>query len=135
MAFLDFTDKLSVKITVIDEQHKELIAIINDLHAAMSAGKGRIAIYDVLARLIEYTKMHFATEARLMVQHSYPDRKNHETQHNELIRQVDELNLKVQGGQISVTIETMDFLKKWLNNHILLTDKQFGVFLAGKGVK
>ena len=135
MAFLDFTEKLSVKISKIDEQHKELIQIINDLHTAMGSGKGRIAIYDILARLVDYTKMHFSTEERLMAQHRYPDQNNHEVQHSDLIRQVDVINRKVETGQVSVTIETMDFLKKWLNNHILLTDKQFGVYLSGKGVK
>ena len=134
MAYLDFTEKLSVKVTIVDDQHKELIAIINDLHAAMGAGKGRIAIYDTLSRLIDYTKMHFSTEERLMTQYSYLDRKNHLAQHGDLIRQVGEISAKVQAGQVSMTIETMDFLKKWLNNHILLTDKQFGVFLSGKGV-
>ena len=135
MAFLNFTDKLSVKIGIIDEQHKILISIINDLHDAMVAGKGRIAIYDTLIRLIDYTKMHFAMEQRLMAQYGYPERKTHETQHQELVNQVDELDRKVKAGQTTVTIETMDFLKKWLNHHILQTDHKFGEFLVTKGLQ
>jgi hemerythrin len=134
MAFINFVEKLSVGNAVIDDQHKKLFSIINDLHGVMASGKARTAIYEILERLIDYTKTHFSSEQRLMVQYFYPDRKNHEAQHSELIRQVDDLKAKVQAGHITVTIETMDFLKKWLNNHILQTDKKFGEFLAGKGV-
>ena len=135
MAFLDFNDKLSVKIGIIDEQHKVLINIMNDLHEAMSAGKGKLAIYDTLARLIDYTKMHFAMEQRLMTQYVYPERKIHEIQHQELVKQVDELDQKVKAGRGTVTIETMTFLKSWLNNHILQTDRKFGDYLVSKGVQ
>jgi len=135
MAYIDFTDKLSVKIAIIDEQHKKLIAIINDLHDAMVAGQGKSVMDDVLFRLIEYTKMHFSTEERLMAQYNYPDRIAHETQHIELTVQVGQLYMKVKENKVSVTIETMAFLKNWLNHHILETDKKFGAFLIQNGVK
>jgi hemerythrin len=135
MAYIDFTDKLSVKVSLIDEQHKKLIEIINDLHDAMVTGQGKTIMDDVLARLIDYTKMHFSTEERLMAQYKYPDRVTHETQHIELTTQVGQLYLKVQQNKGSVTIETMTFLKNWLNHHILETDKKFGAFLIEKGVK
>jgi hemerythrin len=135
MPYIDFTEKLSVKNTMIDEQHKQLIAIMNDLHQVMAAGKARAAIYEILGRMIDYTKTHFTAEERLMAVYTYPERKSHEGQHAELIRQIDELKAKVQAGQIAVTIETMEFLKKWLNNHILNTDKKLGEYLGGKGVK
>jgi len=135
MAFIDFSEKLSVQVSIIDDQHKKLIAIINDLHDAMAAGKGKIVINDVLLRLVDYTKMHFSTEERLMAQHNYPDRLAHETQHIELVSQVGQLYNKVIEGKVSVTLDTMVFLKDWLNHHILETDKKLGAFLAGKGVK
>jgi len=135
MAYIDFSDKLSVKISLIDEQHKKLIEIINDLHDAMITGQGKTIMDDVLARLIDYTKFHFSTEEHLMEQYNYPDRVHHETQHIELTSQVGQLYLKVKENKSSVTIETMNFLKDWLNHHILETDKKLGVFLDEKGVK
>jgi hemerythrin len=135
MAYLDFTDKLSVNVSIIDQQHKVLIEIINDLHDAMAAGKGKAVMDDVLLRLIDYTKMHFSTEERLMAQYNYPDRVSHETQHFQLTSQVGQLYIKVKENKTSVTIETMEFLKDWLNHHILETDKKFGAFLLSKGVK
>jgi hemerythrin len=135
MAYIDFTNKLSVKVNIIDQQHKKLIEIINDLHDAMAAGQGKVVMDDVLGRLIEYTKMHFSTEERLMAQYAYPDRLVHEKQHNDLTSEVGQLYIKVKENKMSVTIETMDFLKNWLNHHILETDKKFGEYLVSKGVK
>jgi hemerythrin-like metal-binding protein len=135
MAFLDFSDKLSVNVPTIDNQHKKLIGIINDLHAGMAAGKGKVVLDDILTRLIEYVDVHFSTEEKLMAQYNYPDAKSHETQHINLTTQVGQLYAKVKEGKLSVTIETMEFLKEWLNNHILETDKKLGKFLSTKGVK
>lgn len=135
MAFIDFTEKLSVRVTVIDDQHKKLIAIINDLHDGMAAGKGKIIIDDVLLRLVDYTNMHFSTEEHLMPQYNYPGKNAHEIQHIDLITQVGQLYAKVIEGKVSVTLDTMVFLKDWLNHHIPETDKKMGAFLADKGVK
>jgi hemerythrin-like metal-binding protein len=90
---------------------------------------------DIFTRLIDYVKVHFSTEEKLMAQYHYPDRQAHETQHIDLTTQVGKLYLKVKEGKLSVTIETMEFLKDWLNHHILETDKKLGAFLAEKGVK
>jgi hemerythrin len=135
MAFIDFSEKISVGVVVIDDQHKKLIAIINDLHEAMTTGKGKIVVNDVLLRLIDYTKMHFGTEEKLMAQYNYPDKALHEKQHADLVAQVGQLYAKGQEGKVSVTVDTMVFLKDWLNHHILETDKKFSAFLNSKGVR
>jgi hemerythrin len=135
MSYIDFSDKLSVKVSLIDEQHKILINIINDLHDAMVDGHGTMVINDVLLRLNDYTKMHFSTEERLMAQYNYPDHLAHESQHIDLIAQIDQLNVKVGDYKMPITMETMNFLLNWLFHHILETDKKFGAFLVEKGVK
>jgi hemerythrin len=40
MASLTWNDKYSVNIREIDEQHKRLLALMGDLHAAMLQGQG-----------------------------------------------------------------------------------------------
>ncbi|MCE1255553.1 MAG: bacteriohemerythrin [Anaerolineae bacterium] len=134
MAYIDWSDKLSVKISVIDEQHKKLIEIINDLYDAMQKGKGKDVLEDVFARLVEYVKTHFKTEEKLMAEYDYPDRKDHETKHNDLTYQVGQLAIKAQTGKITVSLETMAFLKDWLYNHILKTDAKLGQYLKDKGL-
>lgn len=135
MAFINWSDKLSVKVEIIDEQHKVLIGIINDLQEAMQAGRGKAIMNDVLIRLVDYIKMHFSMEEKLMAEYHYPDRIRHESQHFALTSQVGQLYVKVREEKMMVTIETMDFLKNWLNNHILQTDMALGEYLISKGMK
>jgi len=63
---------LSVNIQSIDEQHKKLVALVNNLNDAMSSGKGQLIMGKILDDLVAYTKTHFATEERLMTTHTYP---------------------------------------------------------------
>ena len=134
MAYIDWSEKLSVKVAIIDKQHKKLIEIINDLYDAMQKGKGKEVLEDVFTRLVDYVKTHFKTEERLMAEYNYPERNVHEGQHNDLTYQVGQLAVKAQAGKITVTLETMAFLKDWLYNHILKTDAKLGQYLVDKGL-
>jgi len=134
MAFMTWDNSLSVNIKKIDEQHKQLVAMVNDLHSAMGAGKGKEVMGSVLAGLVEYTKSHFATEEELLQKHLYPGYLAHKAAHDALTRQVADVMKKFQDGQPIVTVEVMVFLKDWLVNHIQNTDKKYTVHLNNKGV-
>lgn len=40
MAFINWSDKLSVGVQQMDMQHKRLVELINELYEAMNSGKG-----------------------------------------------------------------------------------------------
>jgi hemerythrin len=134
MNLIDWTDNLSVNIKAIDEEHKKLISMINELHSSMGSGKGKETIGKVLTGLVNYTKTHFATEERLMEKHAYPGYLSHKGQHDTLTQQVVEIAAKFHEGKTVVTVEVMNFLKDWLANHIQSTDKKYGPFFNGKGI-
>ncbi|MEO5356524.1 MAG: bacteriohemerythrin [Nitrospirae bacterium YQR-1] len=135
MPFIDFVDKLKVNVTEIDNQHKKLIDIINELHNAMATGKGITVLGKTLNELIEYTKSHFSMEENLIQKYKYSDNNKHKTEHDKLTKQVVDLKSDFEAGKMVVTVEVMNFLKKWLNDHILDKDKHLAVFLNEKGVK
>jgi methyl-accepting chemotaxis protein/hemerythrin len=74
-------------------------------------------------------------EEGLMQTHGYPDRANHLKQHTDLKATVVKLQGEVAAGKAMITIEVMRFLKDWLSNHIMVTDKALGKFLSSKNVK
>lgn len=127
--------KYSVGIESIDEQHKKLINILNDLHDAMKEGKGREQINKTLSDLIEYTKTHFAYEEDLMKIHKYGGDISHKKDHSELIKAINQFQKRLNEGSITLTIEVKDFLRNWLLDHIGKRDKELGQFLASKDVK
>jgi len=123
--------RYSVGIPEIDEQHKRLIGLINDLQAAMLRGEGKTVLSRILDELIRYTETHFAAEEKLLRARRYSEVAAHEQQHQNLKKQVYALRDELRSGKVTVTMEVMHFLKNWLANHILGADLRYAAALKG----
>ena len=126
---------LQLGITQIDDQHKQLVGMINDLHRAMKQRQTLAVSAGILERLISYTVMHFAVEEKLFQKYGYPEYDQHKKIHEKLVVQVKEFKTKVEQGDATISMELMDFLKDWLANHIKGTDKKYVPFLKQQGVR
>jgi hemerythrin len=133
--FVEWSDVLSVGIEEINDQHKVLVGLVNEMHEAIAQRHGSQAVRDILARLTDYTRIHFAVEESLMRILGYPDYDEHKAQHSELIREVGELQNKVDAGKASISFELMHFLKVWLTKHIMESDQRYGEFFIAAGAK
>ena len=109
--------------------------MIDQFYTAMSAGKANDILLDLLNGLVEYTIVHFKTEEELMDRYHYSLSINHKFKHTELTKQVKEYQQKALQGNMLLSIELGKFLKTWLTDHILKTDKDFGKFLQEKGLQ
>lgn len=134
MALLTWSDMYSVKVTDFDNQHKKLIDLINQLHDAMKAGKGKEAAGQVLNALVEYTQKHFAAEEGLMKLHAYPEYESHKKEHNTLVLQVLEFRKKFEASDVALSVEMLNFLRDWLLKHIQGVDKRYGPYFNAKGM-
>jgi hemerythrin len=134
MALITWNASYSVKVRKFDDQHQKLVEMLNELHDAMKVGKGKEVMGKVLDKLIQYTATHFADEEKLMQQHSYPDYEQHKKEHNKLVLQVLDVQKQFHGGNAVITSAVMNFLKDWLQKHILGDDAKYGPFLNSKGV-
>ncbi len=134
MPLMTWNDRFSVNVGEVDTQHKKLVELLNNFHDAMKQGKGKEAMASTFSELLDYTSYHFSTEEKLFRTHGYPDYFFHKRQHDELTKQAVELSKRFSEGEPVLSSETMTFLKKWLNDHIIGCDKKFGPFLNAKGV-
>ena len=116
----------------VDRQHKQLFAMVNDLHEAMAHGRGREALAPVLESLVAYTLEHFATEEALMVSTGYPDLERHRGRHAELTAQVNELLVRFTAGYLTLPSTLCRFLTEWLRHHIREEDMAFITWLKGQ---
>ena len=123
-----WSDEFSVNIEEVDEQHRTLVGLVNDLHVAIREHRGKTASRKVLDRLAEYTRTHFMLEESLMRLTRYPGFDVHRQQHEDLIAQVQSLQYKLHHENAAITFELLNFLRKWLIQHILESDKRFGAF-------
>jgi hemerythrin-like metal-binding protein len=133
-AFFIWNDSYDTGIRIIDSQHKRLIAILNELFEAMEKGQGSAIMAKLLADLHNYTVTHFSTEENLLKQSDYPDFAAHKKLHDEFAARVHQMQAACEKGQVSMSLRLATFLKTWLAEHILGTDKQYVEHLKSKGV-
>lgn len=127
--------KLETGLQEIDEQHQNLVKMVNALHKAMKTGAGIKKSGAILDELANYTVYHFGHEEKLFHAHDYPDTKKHEKIHAELVKTVVDFQTQFKAGQASLSVDLMQFLTDWLKNHIMKTDMQYAPFFKEKGLK
>lgn len=129
-----WSDDFSVHIQEVDEQHKVLVGLLNELHVAIKEHHGTVTSREILNRLAEYTRTHFMLEESLMRLTHYPGFEIHKQQHEDLIAQVVALQRKLDDEKTTITFELLHFLKNWLVQHINESDKRFGAHFQKAGL-
>lgn len=133
--YVEWKDEYSVGIDSIDEQHKRLLNLINQLQTAVDYSTGDQYEREALDELVDYTKTHFTYEEGLMRDNEYPDYEPHKAQHEKMFNKVAEVLAEYEKDHDTAMANAADYLKDWLINHINGTDKEYSSFLIGKGVK
>ena len=135
MALINWSSNLSVNIAEIDQQHKKLIDLINELNEAMKMGKGTNVSGKILNELVNYTLTHFKTEERYFAFYKYPDAEKHIQEHETFTIKVSDFVAGIEQNKLTFTLEMMRFLSEWLKKHIMGTDKQYSEFFNQKGLR
>jgi hemerythrin len=135
MDLIKWDDSLSVHVAIIDQQHQNLISMINDLHGAMKLGKGKDVLGKIVIGLINYTAIHFKTEEDYFSKFGYAEADSHIKEHVAFVRKVSEFKDGFEKGKLSVSIDVLNFLSDWLQNHIKGTDKKYSQFFNEKGLQ
>jgi hemerythrin len=134
MALITWTDNLSVNVNEIDEQHKKLVMMINELNEAMQQGKGKDIIGNILIGLADCTGEHFSTEEKYFDQFKYPDSLVHTQEHQEFVERVGDFIKEFDAGKTMLSVQVMGFLKEWLVNHIQGSDKEYSPYFNQHGL-
>ena len=122
-------------VSIIDDDHKKLVNMLNKLNDAMRQGKSKEIQASLLNDLVQYTVKHFANEEQLMEQHKYADSSHHIAQHKKLVADVLAFKEKFDTGTAMISVDLMKFLRDWLATHIMKTDMKLGSALVAAGVK
>lgn len=120
----------SINVPVVDDQHRRLFEVAEQLHQAMIAGQGKSALSQILSRLVTYTRTHFDTEERIMRDCGYPGYERHRAEHADLTKKVLEFSRDFESGRIAITVSTLEFLKECLKNHIQVNDRKFAPYAS-----
>jgi hemerythrin-like metal-binding protein len=123
---------LSVGFEEIDDDHRKLVGIFNELNRAVTEGESPDYLAATLEELINCTVWHFSHEERLMLKHRYDGIEEHKAEHRELVHSAKALQQQILQASQGVADEQVAFLERWLTAHILTTDQRMGTFLSQK---
>ena len=125
MPLMTWTDKLGVGVKVLDEDHKKLIDLLNQLDDGMKKGKGKETLGKVLDGLVKLHQVPLRPRRRIFAKTGYPS-ATHKKEHDDLVKQVLELQARYRSGELALSLATVEFVKNWLINHIQGATKNTG---------
>lgn len=125
MAIIQWTTDLSVGVSEIDQQHQELICIINDLDNVIKYEEERAKTMGVIRKLISYAQTHFKTEEKYFDQFGYENSAAHKAYHVFFIKKISAFCNDYFSGKPGLSVSLMKFLKNWLIDHIKGEDQKY----------
>jgi hemerythrin len=117
MALIEWKDEYSVGVPDVDHEHQELIALINDLHDAMSRDNSDFTVMDFLGEIYAHVSAHFALEEKIMRERKYDQYAEHKADHEALL---DELRDIMDDYEENAWFSDEEFAKaveKWFSDH------------------
>ncbi|VAW34968.1 hypothetical protein MNBD_DELTA02-207 [hydrothermal vent metagenome] len=120
----------------VDSQHRRLIDVVNGLQAALSEGQAKEVVCNFLSVMEEYSRNHFSYEEELMLSLGYHGYSAKKREHESFLRQLETLSREYRLGNMTVSMNTLNFLKDWLDHHIVNEDREYSPYTQhhGKGV-
>lgn len=125
-----WNETYSVGVRAMDEQHRQLLGYVEALGDLLITRDNEL-MHELLARITDYGRQHFAAEERLLEQHGYPVAEQRAA-HEKYIEWIAETNFQaIEGVPLS---ELYEYLRSWWTKHILGEDMRYKAFLNSRGV-
>jgi hemerythrin-like metal-binding protein len=123
-AWLPWEENLSVGIDVIDEHHRYLFDLINDLYEVVAKKRGAREVARLVKALDAYAKIHFRAEEQMMTHYAYKgiDRQLH--QHHAFEEKIREFYEELHANPFVAQFDVLSYLRDWLIHHIRVEDIQ-----------
>ncbi|CAK0763564.1 hemerythrin [Azospirillaceae bacterium] len=127
---IEWTEALSVSHPELDEDHKKLFRLFNDLSIAMRSGSAKTTIVQTFDALLDYTTTHFRREEEALTTVRYHNLQAQREQHQMFVEKVKSIRDQyvIRENNILI-IETMEFIKKWLVEHIQVSDRAYTPYI------
>jgi len=128
-------EKYSVGIQSIDNQHKEIFKHLNSLLEAMKQGKAENVTFQIIIELEKYAVVHFQKEEFFFHRFNFSGSAEHILEHQLFIQKITTLKTDLKSGKTALSFELLNFLKEWIDHHILVADKAYSECFRQNGLK
>jgi hemerythrin-like metal-binding protein len=132
MQMIRWSNELELGIAKIDNQHKQLINIINELSIVVEYNQSNSSLIPILERLAAYAHTHFKEEEDIFEKYDYIDRLEHEAEHAVFIDKIKYIRKMSDLMDSPMSANVKDFLLSWLWSHIKTRDLEYKLFIDNK---
>ena len=122
---LEWEEKYSVGVKLIDNQHRQMFDTINLLLGLLGGTPTKEEINEIISRLIEYKKIHFSTEEGYFKEFNYENAEDHTNKHREFNTSLEKLLSDNKNDLMALAFSLVDFLENWLISHLMYEDQKY----------
>jgi hemerythrin len=131
--FVEWDDRYSIGIPLIDDQHKHLIELTNELYECCVGGGEDVqaCFRDAVRGTVDYVKYHFTAEERMLANIKYPGFISHKKEHESFILKILRDAKEFEEGKKFVPNNFVRYLKDWILAHIAVEDRKYADYILG----
>ena len=120
-----WSDDYLIGIVEIDNQHKKLLLIANELYEIATGAPEayKLKMSSALKKLTDYTVYHFSSEEEYMHKFGYAGADAHKAAHDKFVKEVSYHIQQLSADNIEDGIRFYSFVASWVLNHIAKADK------------
>jgi len=123
MEFVQWHESFNVGVTLVDQQHRKLFSLINELIVQTKGNQQKQIVEKALDNLMDYADYHFSTEEKLFMMH--PEFKKHQFIHQGFVEKVSGFVSTFKAGNTDFKPAIVGFLVDWIKKHVLDMDKAY----------
>lgn len=131
---LDWIPDFELGIAEMDEQHQQLIALVNTLHASFKQNKNKKEIKENLRSFVDFTAYHFGNEEQYFEQFGYDKATEHVQEHRAFVKEITTFQDDYVANKVKFLDDIMKYMKGWLFKHFTQTDKLYQELFKQQGL-
>lgn len=125
----------SVFVRELDEHHKKLIDLLNELYDAYLQDVHKDKVGEIIIQLKQYALNHFDLEETYFKQFSFENTSEHVKEHAFFLQKLTSFEKEYMKSSTLTSLRIINFLQEWVTNHILITDKKYVSCFVKNGLK
>jgi len=122
--WIPWDNNLRIGIDIIDEHHRYLFDLINDLYEVVVRKRGAREVARLIKALDAYAKVHFRAEEQMMEHYGYQGISRQIGQHQTFEHKLAEFYQELHDNPFVAQFDVLVYLHDWLLHHIRVEDMQ-----------
>lgn len=121
-------------VEAMNDQHGILVDSLNAIDQQLMLGDSAATLAQAMARLAEFTSLHFGCEESLLLRHGYPGLEEHRKAHQDLLDQLKNAVHRAECGEDAELARTLESVRDQYLDHVAQLDRDYGQWLKTRGV-